>query len=149
MCKYDYHTPDEAMEQILVLLDSFTTFTPEGEDRFETDFAPQLPEFWSEETKRTYEHIANSENIGWGVFVKGRLRGGDRPYDSGFGTEIGLSFPRHAVLSGLLAGVPMEFMQKNYADGKLVELTYHITTTNNMDLFFYHAAALYLLGRTG
>lgn len=137
MCKYDYHTPDEAMEQILALLDSFTTFTPEGEDRFETDFAPQIPEFWSEETKRTYEHIANSENIGWGVFVKDVYEEGIDHTIPDLEQKLDYHFPVTLCYLDCWQEFPMEFMQKNYADGKLVELTYHITTTNNMDLFFY------------
>ncbi len=135
---FRFNTSFDMFQEILYkTVNSFKNFAPIGNAVYNISYKPQEPAFWSDETKAVYTKIKNSDNIRWGIFAS-------NVYDEGINKTIpqieknlGYSFP--VILSYLQHtwDFPTEFMQKNYEDGKIVELTYQITNSNNIDLFGY------------
>ncbi len=118
-------------------VNSIKIFNPIGNAVYDISYKPQEPAFWSDETKAVYKKIKNSDDIRWGIFASDVYDEGINKTIPQIEKNVGYSFP--VILSYLQYkwDFPTEFMQKNYEDGKIVELTYQITNSNNIDLFSY------------
>jgi mannan endo-1,4-beta-mannosidase len=119
------------------IIDQFKIIPPEGNAKFYLDWKPELPKGWSDETKRVYEDIKNSGNLHWGIFAEDVYHTGIETRIPEIEQKVEYKFP--VILSYLHFGTdfPTEFMQNNYDDGRLVELTYQVTDSNNEKLFGY------------
>ena len=137
MYKYSYVNYDAVQAELEKALTSFRFFRPEGEAEYNVDFEHSVPGFWSDETKAVYDDICSTDSVYWGIFsedIYGRGIEKDVP-----ALEEELDYDFSVILSYLHFGdaFPTEFMQKNYEDGKIVELTYQVTTSNNENLTGY------------
>lgn len=138
MVKYDADIENFKEKYVLPMLDSFTYFEPSGaEGYYDLDFEPKIPEHWTDETKQVYQTIANADQIRWGVFAKDIYTTGIHTTIPELEQKIDYKFP--VILSYLhfTHEFPMEFMQENYQNGRLVELTYQVTESNNENLTGY------------
>lgn len=135
---YKYRSEDTAFRDTLPsLLSTFRTFQRVGVTTLQTDFHPELPTFWSQETRTLYDAITQSQDLCWGIYT-------DHIYDTGIQETVPqleetLDYTFGAILSYLQYGqdFPTDFMEENRAAGRIVELTYQFTANNNEDMFGY------------
>ncbi len=135
---FRYDTALYGFDEILdTAINSFSTFEPFGEAVYDVRFEPEIPGYWSSETKELYKKIADSDKIRWGIFTENIYQEGIEQKVPQIEEKSAYTFP--VILSYMQHtwDFPTEFMKKNYDDGKLVELTYQITSDNNQDLFGY------------
>jgi len=116
-------------------LSNFKYFKPAGRSKCCVSYSPIEEKNYSEETKELYEAIINSRTLLWGIFTKDI-------YDEGINKTVPkleqkLEYNFSIILSYIhyKDEFPIDFMQKNYDNGKIVELTYQMTESNNEDLF--------------
>lgn len=134
MFKYD--SKDESMRTVIdKALNSFQVFQPTGLSAYDFNPRPVLPETWSHETRELYKDICQSNDLQWGVFVEDVFGKGIESTIPSLEAKLDYSFD---VVLGYLhmgADFPTEFMDRNFENGKLVELTYQ---TCYWDLFDYN-----------
>ncbi len=131
--KYD-KANTELRDSLTSLFDYFYLFEPVGESLSLTDYAPVIPENWSEETDELYHQICESEEIRWGIYV-------DDISNTGIQNKVPeleekLEYPFDVILTYVHAtqAFPKELMETCWENGKIVELTYQLTENNNSDL---------------
>lgn len=135
---YRYDSENEQFQQQLARsLQYFRGFSTMGTAKYETDFYPVLPQEWSEETRALYETIANADQIRWGIFAENIYGEGIEQTVPRIEQEIGYHFPVVLSYFHFNEQFPLEFMQKNYEEGRIVELTFQLTESNNEDLMGY------------
>ena len=137
--KYNDTNKDKMDVIITEAMDSFKVFEPKGEDKFNVDYYPVIPENWTQETKDLYNKITNttSDDLMWGVFSKNIYEEGINEIIPKLEKDLEYEFPVILAYIHFNHEFPMEFMQKNWENGKIVELTYQMTDSNNEDLFGY------------
>ncbi len=129
---------NENIDEIVnTAVESFSYFSPIGEGVYNLDFKPQTPKHWSDKTKDLYEKIENAENIRWGIFAKNIYGEGIDKTVPEIEQKTGYTFPVILSYVHFTHEFPTEFMNKNYENGRIVELTYQITDSNNEKLFGY------------
>ncbi|MBO5930086.1 MAG: hypothetical protein J6Q27_02185, partial [Clostridia bacterium] len=136
MLRYD--TKTDGIDRILDrMLQSFVIFPATGDAAYHVSYHPKKPAHWSAETAGLYETICATQGIRWGVFTEDIYSTGIKKTVPQLEEAIDYQFP--VILAYLQHGraFPTEFMQTNYENGKLVELTYQITGDNNQNLFGY------------
>ena len=140
MFKYnakDKQTEEYNIEKVYEILDTFSAFAVNGEAINKTDYKPVIPENWSEETKSVYDSIVNGNNLKWGVFCKDIYNTGINETVPDLENKLEYKFPVILSYFHFNQEFPLEFLRKNYSEGKLVELTYQMTTSNNEKLNGY------------
>lgn len=136
MCRFD--AADEAIrQQLCANTNAMRTFDPTGTGVYHTDFTPVLPDSWSEETTALYEDIVNSEDLRWGVFTKDIYTTGIEQTVPELEEKLDYRFDLILSYAHFTHEFPTEFMEENRQNGRLVELTYQVTTNNNTDMFAY------------
>ncbi len=113
------------------------TFAPTGVGHFETDYYPGCDEAaLSDEARALYDSLRDfSAPLRWGVFTRDVFTTGiDETIPA---LETALDHRFDVVLGYIHFNMPFpsEFMEKNYAQGRLVELTWQLTENNNEDMF--------------
>lgn len=136
MFKYDSENT-AFREKIENTLKTFDYFEPMGEGYFDLDFKSQLPENWSDETREVYDFIKDSKELRWGIFAKNIYEEGINKTIPELEEKIDYKFPVILSYIHFKHEFPTEFMQQNYEDGRLVELTYQVTESNNEKLEGY------------
>ncbi|MDE6107107.1 MAG: glycoside hydrolase family 26 protein [Oscillospiraceae bacterium] len=135
---FRYHSNDTALRAALTetLWDPMT-FDPTGAGVYATDYRRSLPTDWSEETARAYEEMAHGEALQWGIFTQDIFETG--LHETVPELEKKLDYRFNLLLAYLHFGhdFPAEFMEENRQAGRLVELTWQITDSNNENLFGY------------
>jgi hypothetical protein len=118
-------------------LATFKHFSRGNNASYNLDFYPELPASWSDETRAAYDQIANGSKLQWGIFAPDVYgKGIDQIIPE---IEKKIDFKFAVTLAYLHFGTefPLSFMRKNYDNGKMVELTYQITSSNNENLLGY------------
>lgn len=135
---FRYDTAEDGFDKILDhALQSFVAFSATGEAAFQVSFSPKQPAQWSAETAALYETICETQGIRWGVFTEDIYGKGIQETVPQLEEDIGYRFPVILAYLQHKREFPTEFMQENYENGKIVELTYQITGDNNQNLFGY------------
>lgn len=120
------------------ITDTFSLVEIKGEDKYSVDYHPILPTNWSEETKNLYSKLTSPDTeLMWGIFTKDIYGEGINTTVPKLEKDLEYKFP--VILSYIHFNheFPLEFMRKNWEDGKIVELTYQMTSTNNENLMGY------------
>lgn len=122
-------------DQLCAAADGISVFDPTGTGVYCTDYQLTLPDNWSEETAQLFDSISNGETLRWGVFTKDIFTTGIQETVPRLEEELEDTFD--VILSYIHFGTdfPTDFMEENRQNGRLVELTYQITTNNNEDMF--------------
>lgn len=138
---FKYDSNDAEMSDFLLdSVENMRIFDPRGNGHYSTDFNLVTPENWSDETKALFNDISKSDTVKWGIFVKNVATDGinktipelEKKLDYNF--DVVLHYV-HLSLAGNKDTFPTEFMEQNQKNGKLVELTYQMTNSNNGNLF--------------
>lgn len=132
-----HHENTELRQWIRDSFESFRQFTPAGSSHISTSYEPVIPDNWSDETRAVYDSIVSGETLRWGIYT-------DDVYGNGIDVKIPeleetLDYKFQVVLSYVhsISQFPTEFMEKNWEQGRIVELTYQLTENNNEDMFGY------------
>lgn len=136
MYRYD-SSNEEFKDQLARSLQYFRDFPTMGTAKYLTDFEPVLPQEWSEETRELYDKIANADEIRWGIFAEDIYGKGIEETVPRIEEEIGYHFPVVLSYFHFNEEFPVEFMQENYEQGRIVELTFQLTESNNENLMGY------------
>lgn len=130
---------DELLDEIYKTLYSFSTdVAVRGNSDTFTDFKPQIPQNWNEETRRFYDELVNSDTCKWGIYTPLAV------YQNDFTDIYALEDKLDAKFDGVLEyryyfeDVPVEGMKKAYKQGKIVELTLQTSTVMNENLDGYN-----------
>lgn len=135
-----YRSGDSSVREFLpVLLENFRMVEQRGVPQNKTDFSPVLPEDWTEETRRVYQEIAEGE-LRWGIYTTKMSGEGIQQKIPELEEKLEYRFPVVLNYVHSIEEFPMEFMQKNQEQGRLVQLTYQLTENNNSDMFGYSPA---------
>ena len=136
MCRFD--SADEDLRHTLcAYTNDMRVFDPTGTGVYRTDFTPVLPDAWSDETAQLYADIAGSEDLRWGVFTKDIYTTGIQETVPELEEKLDYRFDLILSYAHFTHEFPTEFMEENRQNGRLVELTYQVTTNNNTDMFAY------------
>lgn len=135
--KYDGDNYGSVSKKISDFMDGFTYFRPEKGSVPEPRADYLENHDLSDESRAVYKQISESGSVFWGIFTKDI-------YDEGINETIPkyeseLDFDFSVILSYLHFGdaFPRDYAEKLYADGKIMELTYQVTTSNNENLADY------------
>lgn len=137
MVKYNEENFEQVKEEIDNFTNNFKIFEPMGTDTFNTNYTPIIPENWTQETRELYEKLLSNEELQWGIFSKDIYNEGINVTIPELENQLEYEFPIILAYAHFNHEFPLEFMQKNWKNGKIVEFTYQITTTNNEELFGY------------
>lgn len=118
-------------------LATFNYFGRENNARYNVNFHPELPDNWSIETRAAYDTITNGNQLRWGIFAEDIYGKGIDVTIPEIEQKIDYKFDLTLAYLHFGAEFPLEFMRKNYDNGKTVELTYQITSSNNENLMGY------------
>lgn len=138
---WKYNSSDTGMHDFIIeSAKSTRIFDPRGNGHYSTDFAPEIPDIWTEETRSLYNSLANSDSVKWGIFVKDVAGSGIDETIPALEEKLDYEFDIvlhyiHLSLEGVPGEFPTAFMQKNYDAGRIVELTYQTTDSNNEYLY--------------
>ena len=115
-------------------LGTFRSFEPVGVGASQTDYFPVQNENWSDETAELYRKLCSSDGFMWGIYT-------DDVFESGVDEKIpalenALEYKFDVVLAYVHSSgeFPSGFMNENYENGRVVELTYQLTVNNNSDI---------------
>lgn len=95
--------------------------------------SPVIPSNWTEETADLYGRLVNNTDMAWGIYTADIFKSGiDEKIPA---LEKSLDYKFDVILAYIHSCMefPSEFMQKNWDDNRIVELTYQITNNNNED----------------
>jgi len=139
MVKYD--SDSRAAEHMTqAILNTFRSYRGENIQPSQTVYNPVANPSWNDETRALYDRICATGSTLWGIFVnKGATEGLDVTIPAmedviGYDFEVVLGYA-HSSYCGEIMEFPTEFMEKAYANGKIIELTYQLTDHNNEKLF--------------
>lgn len=131
-----YHSGDEALRASLTgLFRDFRTFAPVGTAGNFEDCYPVLPEDWTVETSALYNQIAASTEVHWGIYTTDVYGTGIRETIPALEEKLDYSFQTILSYVHYNGEFPMDFLQENWEKGRIVELTYQLTSDNNQDMF--------------
>lgn len=130
---------DELTDAVYRTLYSFDENIPvRGISSTFTDFKPEIPDYWSEETAEFYESMVNSDRCRWGIYTPHAVVNNDFTDVDEIEGKLG------AKLDGLLEyryyfeDMPVEGMKAACERGKTVELTLQTSTVMNENLDGYN-----------
>ena len=142
----DYN--DELLEEVYRTLYSFSTDVKvRGVSGTFTDFKPVIPKNWSDETKKFYNDLVNSDFCKWGVYVPHAVVNNDFTEINKLENELGETFDGLIEYRYYFEDMPVEGMKKAYEKGKTLELTIQTSTVMNGDLDSYNPVFDILDGR--
>lgn len=134
MFKTEKYTP-ELMDEVYKVLYSFSEDVPiRGTSDVYTDFKPDIPQNWTDETKKVYDTIANAKHPYWGCFNPLAVRYLKTERTKKLENEVDFEFPLLLEYIYYWEDFPTEGMQQAYDDGKVVELTMQCSSVMNEDL---------------
>ena len=117
------------------VLETFSYFSPEGTAKYTTDYHPEIPDNWTEETRALYARLAGAGQITWGIFTKDVTGKGIESKIPEIERRLDYKFGMILTYTALDGGFPTEFMDRCYNEGRIVELTLQVTESNNLNLF--------------
>lgn len=131
------HEDTQLQQWIRDSFQTFRQFEQAGTAHISTDYEPVLPDNWSEETRAVYDSIINEETLRWGIYTEDIYGTGLEEKIPALEEELDYQF--QVILSYVhsVSDFPMAFMEKNWEQGRIVELTYQLTENNNEDMFGY------------
>lgn len=135
---FKYKSDNKDIKNIIdTALQSFSYGTPTDSMWYDVDFRPIIPKNWTTETLNLYNEIKNYDKVKWGIFSEDIYNKGINQTIPELENELEYKF--NYILAYLPFGsdFPIEFMQTNYNNKRIVELTYQITSSNNETLFGY------------
>lgn len=135
---FRYHSENDALRKALTgALWNPLTFDPTGAGVYATDYHPELPLDWTEETARAYDDIANGDALRWGIFTQDIFHTGVEETVPALEEKLDYRFDLLLAYLHLNYDFPRSFMEENRQAGRLVELTWQLTDSNNENLFGY------------
>ncbi len=139
---------DEVLEEVYRTLYSFSTDVPiVGKSDTFTDFKPELPDFWSEETKEFYDNLVNGKECKWGIYTPHAIVNNDFSEVERLEEELDYKFDGILEYRYYFEDLPVEGMKTACENGKVVELTLQTSTVMNGDLDGYNPVFDILDGR--
>lgn len=135
-----YHDEQSVYADTIInnMINTFTTLPVSGKDEFELSYSPVIPENWTNETKELYAKLTNKDtDLMWGIFTKDIYGEGINTTIPKYEKELEYNFPVVLAYMHTNHEFPLDFMNQTWNDGKIVELTYQMTTTNNEKLMGY------------
>lgn len=135
--KFPSENFDLVSDEISALADGFTYFRPDGEDSYDMSISCLGPHGLSEEAASVYSQMAESKDIFWGLFTKDIYGEGIEKTIPEYEENLGYDFS--IILSYIHFGddFPADYARSLWEDGKIMELTYQLTTSNNENLLDY------------
>ncbi|MDO5310369.1 MAG: glycosyl hydrolase [Clostridia bacterium] len=129
----------QLMDEVYKVLYSFSEDVPiRGTSNVYTDFKPQTPENWTEETRKVYDRLVNAQHPYWGCFNPLAVRYLKTERTKKLEEQVDFEFPILLEYIYYWEDFPMEGMQQAYDDGKVVELTMQCSSVMNEDLDNYN-----------
>lgn len=132
--KFRSDSQDEINQATNTALTSFVRCASFGTPHYDLKFSPKQPDFWSRDTKKTYNLMLDSDDIFWGIFhadvQAGKLDGAIADIEE----KTDFTFP--VILTYNHLGNPLAegLAEKCAEQGRMLELTVQMTETNNEDL---------------
>lgn len=117
--------------QVSDICRSLTMLESKGGAIVSAKHSPVLPTNWTEETSALYSRLVNNTEMAWGIYTADIFGSGiDEKIPS---LEESLNYKFDVILAYIHSCMefPGEFMEKNWNNGRIVELTYQITNNNN------------------
>ena len=135
-----YNKEDQTIKEFLpTLTASYRALPRRGVPKNGTNFTLRLPEEWNEETRRVYDNIANGP-LRWGIYTTDVAGEGIERKIPELEQKLDYRFPVVLGYVHSIENFPLAFMEKNWEQGRLVELTYQLTENNNTDMFGFSPA---------
>ena len=130
---------DEFMNEVYKTLYSFSENVPVvGVSDTFTDFKPQIPDFWSQETKEFYNSLVNSKACKWGLYTPHAVVNNDFTSIHEIEEKIDAKFEGLLEYRYYFEDMPVDGIKKAYDEGKVVELTMQTSTVMNEELDGYN-----------
>ena len=137
MFKYD--SQNLKMTNIIsTCIESFVPFKDNKIYNHKYSYSPIIPDFWTTETWNLYNSLVNTQAMKWGIYTFDVLSEGINKTIPELEAKLGNKFDIalcYTHLNGFVQEFPVEFMEKNYNEGRVVELTYQVTDNDNMNLY--------------
>lgn len=128
------HSGDTALREALTQGLCPLLFDPVGTGVYDTDYRPELPEEWTDETRQTYTDLSAGNTVRWGIFTEDIFHTGIQETVPALEEKLDHRFDVILAYCHLIHPFPTEFMEENRQAGRLVELTWQLTDSNNEDL---------------
>ena len=130
---------DEVLDKVYRTLYSFSTDVAiVGKSDTFTDFKPELPDFWSDETREFYDNLVNGKECKWGIYTPLAIVNNDFSEVERLEDELDYEFDGILEYRYYFEDLPVEGMKRACEDGKVVELTLQTSTVMNGDLDGYN-----------
>ena len=132
--KYDGGDFAELHPEIENTVSRFTYFRPHGEDSYSVRFNNLGGHDLSDEAKTVYDELCGTDGIYWGIFTSDISGKGIDETLPKYEEDLDYEFSVILVYCHFGDGFPTELAEKCREDGKILELTYQPTLSNNEDL---------------
>jgi len=131
-----YHQNDYRIPYTIQQIEnSFRHFTPVGRPVYDLDFYPILPDYWTPETQELFNQFLDPDTFLWGIFVRRVVTEGIFYEIPQLEEAIGKPFDIVLGYAHLPESFPIEFMEYARQGGRVIQLTYQLTNTNNLHLY--------------
>ena len=126
------------VENLDAILNSFDRIGQRGMAMYSVKYDSPTPnDNWSQETKDFYTALCSKEKKDWGIFNSNMATTGYKVIIPNMEKKIGYDFPIVSQYVHLGHEFPLEFAKKVNEDGKILQMTYQYTSSNNTDLGGY------------
>ncbi len=130
---------DELMNDIYRTLYSFNIGVKvQGTSGTYTDFKPEIPEFWSDETKEFYENLKISTSAKWGLYQPLCVVKNDFTDIYKVEGELDSKFDALLEYRYFFEDLPIDGIKRAYDEGKIIQLTLQTSTVMNEELDGYN-----------
>lgn len=130
---------DELMDNIYRTLYSFNVGVKvQGTSGTYTDFKPEIPEFWSNETKEFYDNLKNSTSVKWGLYQPLCVVKNDFTDIYKVEEELDSKFDALLEYRYFFEDLPIDGIKRAYDEGKIIQLTLQTSTVMNEELDGYN-----------
>ena len=121
--------------QAIALLSGFRSFARIGNPSLSTDYYPEISCNWNSETASLYRKIQASDELSWGIFTEDIYGKGIDETVPALEEKLEYRFETILAYVHYIHAFPTEFMEQTWNEGRIVELTYQLTTNNNTDFY--------------
>lgn len=130
---------DELLNTVYKTLYSFDANVPvRGISSTFTNYKPEIPDFWSDETRAFYNELVNSNVCKWGLYTPHAVVNNDFSDVWKIEDKLGAKFDGLLEYRYYFEDMPTEGMKTAYENGKIIELTLQTSTVMNENLDGYN-----------
>lgn len=118
----------EPVAQLEDILSSFKRISAKGLAVYSAEYNRTIPDNWSEDTRAYYDRLCGQKKKDWGIFNSNMSSTGYKIIIPAMEKKIDYHFPIVSQYIAMDQDFPIDFANRVAEDGRVLQLTYHLST---------------------